>query len=98
VLFGGSGNDMLIGGRGKDTLTGDRGADQFVFGAGDGRDTVTDFEDGIDRIVISSGAAGMNDLTLASVRGGATVAFGTVEIMLAGETLATITAADFDFV
>lgn len=54
-LTGGSENDNLNGGAGSDTLTGDAGkdrliggadADIFVFHAGDGRDTITDFAAG----------------------------------------------------
>ena len=43
-LDGGVGDDTLIGGEGNDTLTGGDGADTFVIGAGDGNDTITDFD------------------------------------------------------
>ena len=55
VLLGGAGNDRLIGGRGDDVLDGghddDRlaggeGDDTFVFRAGSGSDTITDYEAG----------------------------------------------------
>jgi Ca2+-binding RTX toxin-like protein len=42
-LFGGNGNDRLIGGDGNDKLTGGNGQDTFVFAAGFGHDTITDF-------------------------------------------------------
>jgi Ca2+-binding RTX toxin-like protein len=42
-LFGGNGNDRLIGGDGNDRLTGGNGQDTFVFAAGFGHDTITDF-------------------------------------------------------
>ena len=45
---------MLEGGAGNDTLEGGAGADVFVFNHEDGQDTVNDFEDGIDRIDVSS--------------------------------------------
>lgn len=45
-LWGGVGNDLLIGGGGADRLTGGFGRDTFVFGTGDGADTVTDFDTG----------------------------------------------------
>jgi VCBS repeat-containing protein len=38
------GNDTLVGGGGTDTLTGGSGQDFFVFAAGFGNDTVTDFD------------------------------------------------------
>ncbi len=56
TLNGGAGNDRLIGGSGTDTLTGGTGADIFRFEAkGDSaastaRDTITDFEKGVDKI------------------------------------------------
>jgi Ca2+-binding RTX toxin-like protein len=48
-LFGGNGDDRLIGGDGNDKLTGGHGQDTFVFAAGFGHDTITDFTDA-DRI------------------------------------------------
>ena len=46
ILYGGSGEDVLMGGAGRDTLTGGWGDDTFVYRTGDGRDTITDFDDG----------------------------------------------------
>lgn len=43
VIEGGVGLDRLTGGAGDDTLTGGKNADMFVFHAGDGHDTITDF-------------------------------------------------------
>ena len=43
-LFGGEGNDLLSGGAGNDTLYGDNGADTYVFGIGNGHDTILDHE------------------------------------------------------
>lgn len=60
VLFGGRGNDILHGGHGSDTMTGGPGADIFVFRtradspAGAGRDTITDFQRGEDKIDLSA--------------------------------------------
>ncbi len=59
VLSGGGGNDRLAGragadtldgGAGNDLLTGNAGADTFVFAPGGGRDTIADFQDGLDLI------------------------------------------------
>ena len=48
--MGGNGDDTLDGGNGRDLLAGGAGADVFVFATGTNRDTITDFEDGIDQI------------------------------------------------
>ncbi|UCV09777.1 ExeM/NucH family extracellular endonuclease [Dechloromonas denitrificans] len=53
-LVGSAGDDVISGGIGADTLTGGAGADQFVFASlRDGTDTITDFQPGIDRIVLT---------------------------------------------
>ncbi len=55
TLTGGVGNDTVAGGAGNDTLTGGGGSDIFVFAAGDGDDTITDFEVGIDTLELLDG-------------------------------------------
>lgn len=54
VLRGGAGADLLVGGRGRDVLTGGAGSDRFLFELGDstaaGRDVITDFTQGEDRL------------------------------------------------
>lgn len=51
-IKGMGGDDMLEGGRGNDKLWGGEGADTFVFGPGEGRDIVNDFEVGSDIVAI----------------------------------------------
>lgn len=51
-LEGEKGNDWLDGGKGDDKLFGGLGRDTFVFRKGDGRDTIGDFTDGEDIILI----------------------------------------------
>ncbi len=53
VLRGLAGSDALYGGKGNDHLTGGADADVFHFAAGDGKDTITDFEHGVDTIDLS---------------------------------------------
>ena len=66
TLTGGAGDDTITGLGGDDTLTGGEGYDTFVFAAGHGADTVTDFTDGVDLIDLSAftGIAGYSDLTV----------------------------------
>lgn len=48
------GKDTLIGGKGDDALSGGKGADVFVFGSGDGEDTILDWKDGADKLDLRS--------------------------------------------
>lgn len=69
TLTGTAGDDVITGGIGADTLTGGGGADQFVFTSlRDGIDTITDFQPGTDRIVLtalleSTGIASANPIS-----------------------------------
>ena len=65
TLTGGDGNDTLNGGAGVDTLTGGAGADTFVFTALDGQNTITDFQLGLDRILILTPDGAPLDYTVA---------------------------------
>jgi Ca2+-binding RTX toxin-like protein len=58
VLIGGAGSDTLEGGLGLDVLTGGSGADVFKFNFGDGPDLVTDFQSGVDKIMLGEGFGG----------------------------------------
>jgi len=50
TINGKAGNDTIIGGVGNDRLTGGDGRDVFVFGGSMGKDVITDFKAGEDRI------------------------------------------------
>ena len=58
TLIGNGGDDVLSGGNGSDTLTGGAGADRFVFNvapnASSNKDTLVDFQSGIDLIQLSA--------------------------------------------
>jgi len=54
-LAGSAGDDLLYGGNGSDTLKGGLGEDIFVFAAGEGIDTITDFSLGTDKIGLTGG-------------------------------------------
>ena len=52
-IKGGSGADTIQGGKGADTLTGGKGKDVFVYASGDGKDVITDYTVGQDKIKIT---------------------------------------------
>ena len=61
TLNGGGGDDILIGGMGNNTLTGGTGNDTFLYQQGNtGRDTVTDFTFGSDKLDLSQLLQGEN--------------------------------------
>jgi Ca2+-binding RTX toxin-like protein len=66
-ILGGTGNDSLLGAAGNDTLTGGTGADSFLFAAGSGQDTITDFStaDG-DKVRLLGGTASGAAVTYSS--------------------------------
>ncbi len=60
LIDGGSGKDKIQGDPGDDVLTGGSGADEFRFFTGDGADRITDFEAGVDKLIING--TELNDL------------------------------------
>ena len=61
ALFGGNDDDWLDGGGGRDVMTGGDGRDTFVFRKG--HDTITDFEDNTDLILVRAKLVGDADLS-----------------------------------
>ncbi|WP_022708446.1 CAP domain-containing protein [Paracoccus zeaxanthinifaciens] len=57
-LFGGAGQDTLAGGSEADVMSGGAGADVFVIKQGDGRDRITDFGNGADRLFVDADLIG----------------------------------------
>lgn len=98
VLNGGDGADLLAGNQGNDTLTGGAGADTFEFARtkAEGRNTITDFTDGVDRIKIAGSA--FRDLAIDDVGADTviTLASGT-RIVLLDVDAGDISAGDFLF-
>ncbi|MEL6555703.1 MAG: pre-peptidase C-terminal domain-containing protein, partial [Cyanobacteria bacterium J06621_11] len=89
-IWGDDGNDIIMGDAGNDTLVGDNfsdgnGSDLFVFGSGDGTDTILDFEVGTDRIGLVAGELLFADLTFTQ-EGGNT----RLGVTSTGETLAIL--------
>ncbi len=101
-LDGGLGKDFLVAGKGRDLLTGGGQADVFFFDSNQaqGRNRITDFQDGLDLIRIKGMQFDDLDIRTAPnpnhtkiILNGA----GT-EIILNNTQATDITAADFDFV
>ena len=97
VLSGGVGADRLIGQQGNDRLTGGTYADRFVFATGDGTDTITDFQNGIDRIEITNGATSFAQVTVTDLGADVRVRFSNVTILIEDIAHTAINSADFIF-
>lgn len=95
TLSGDDGIDRLLGKRGNDELTGGQGADRFIFDLGDGRDTITDFEQGVDRIWVVNGVDNFADLTISQIGDDALITFGNVRILALDEDANDFTNSDF---
>ena len=69
-LDGAAGNDIIDGGAGNDTLIGGIGSDHFIFRAGYGGDTITDFSAGVGVVDVISltGFTGVRTFTDVSSR------------------------------
>jgi RTX calcium-binding nonapeptide repeat (4 copies) len=85
TLNGGDGKDTLDSGAGKDSLVGGEKADVFVFEAGYGRDTISAFQDGVDKIDLSSFS-----LTQAQILADATEKGGNVQLNLGDDDVLVV--------
>ena len=94
----GNGADVIVGGRGDDLLKGDGnglvGADRFVFAAGDGNDTIEDFQTGVD--VLDFSDFGDADIAISQQGNDALVSVGDVNVTLRGVDANDLDANDFD--
>jgi Ca2+-binding RTX toxin-like protein len=86
-LEGGDGDDTLSGGLGDDTLSGGGGRDRFEFSRDYARDTITDFKDDVDTIVLDGTRLGVTSkadaLSRATVVDGNTVfTFDTGDVLI----------------
>jgi len=104
-LSGGGGADKLWGDAGSDLLVGGDGADEFWFAAGFGKDVISDFRDGVDRVGFF-GIGGVDDFTdlriSLEVRGGVsgslvTYGAGDNSVWLQQVSVNRLSGADFLF-
>ena len=91
-LNGGEGRDRLVGGAGDDNLTGGEGRDRFVLTEGEGTDTITDFEDGQDFIVLDKTLT-FGQLTFTQSGSDALIRIGNE-----GELLASLKGVDVNLI
>ena len=100
VIDGGAGADRIFGGEGDDSLTGGTEVDTFVFEAGHGNDTITDFADGTDLIDLSDlGVMNFAALSIADDTNGNAVITTSAgnTITLTGVATADLDASNFVF-
>lgn len=94
TLRGGKGQDVLKGQKGNDVLLGGAGRDTFVFNRGDGQDTITDFELGLDRIQVGRGASQLEQLNFVQQADDVVVSFRDVEITVEDTTVEQLQQVD----
>ena len=108
-LEGGDGNDLIVGGNGSDlirglegidTLTGGEGADFFYLIPGTGRDMITDFELGIDKLVIAptSRSGDRINLSVAPDGNGTRILIAETNETLAVLNNVTLSSVDNNFI
>ncbi|MBO3715556.1 MAG: hypothetical protein J5X23_11380, partial [Candidatus Accumulibacter sp.] len=96
VMLGGYGADILDGRAGNDRISGGSGGDTFLFGKAWGRDVVTDFQDGVDRLDLrDAGVTKLKDLHIAAIGNDASISWEGNEILLVGVKTADLGISDF---
>lgn len=96
-IDGGAGFDIITGGRGADILTGNGGADRFVFGSNHGRDVITDFQQGRDKIVIETGFFNFDLLSFVQRGDDVQILTGGGRVTVLDDEVGNFQAADFIF-
>ncbi|MEM9471728.1 MAG: calcium-binding protein [Pseudomonadota bacterium] len=104
IINGGAGEDKINGGQGNDSLTGGAKADTFWFDHlnGWGKDTITDFQDGIDMISFEQNpelgpAITFDDLTITQMGSKALISYNGSYIYVNGVSAGQLTEDDFVF-
>ncbi|MEM7237283.1 MAG: hypothetical protein AAF501_05600 [Pseudomonadota bacterium] len=96
-MFGGGGDDILKGGKGDDINTGGAGEDKFLFGKYHGTDTITDFELGVDDIVLYGYGSSYDSLTITQSGDDTEVVFGNTTIVVQDTAASDLTEDNFIF-
>jgi Ca2+-binding RTX toxin-like protein len=96
-LFGGAGSDTLNGGAGADIMTGGASADRFIFSDSDGSDRITDYQDGLDKIVIAEGASAFRQIRIIDRGADTEIRYADNVLTLQDVDHRTIGASDFVF-
>lgn len=97
ALRGKGGADRLEGAGGNDVLKGGGGKDRFIFHARDGVDTIVDFRQGQDKIVIESGASRFGQLSISDAGDHVLIEFAHTTIKVEGSDADHFKANDFLF-
>lgn len=100
IIKGNGGANVLDGGAGDDILTGGAGGDSFLFRAGSGHDTITDFGAG-DRIDVSALLSLGKTAMLSAHDGNSYISFDTgdsIALLGVGIEHLRATASGYDFV
>jgi len=96
LLEGNGGDDILRGGDGNDTLTGGAGNDTLRFDAGWGTDTVTDYNDDADHILLAVRDLTFDDLIITQQGSDVLVSDGNGNsFILENATASDLDASDF---
>lgn len=94
TVDGGGGNDTLWGGGGDDSFTGGSGNDLFIFSAGHGDDTVTDFNVADDTLQLNNTTTDF--ISSADVSAASSMVSGNLVIDLGGGDSVTLVGLDLD--
>jgi Ca2+-binding RTX toxin-like protein len=96
-LVGTAKNDILSDGAGVDQLRGGQGADIFVMEADGAKDTILDFNIGVDKVDLSAWHLlySTGQLDIQSMAYGAKIFYGTEELVIQTSNAKALTAQDF---
>lgn len=99
VLIGGDGDDILIDGAGLDEMFGGDGADSFILSLDGDRDTISDFELGVDQIDLSlfGRAYSLDSLTFTTLPNGVRIEFNDEVLDVFTSNGESLSSSDFTY-